>query len=1139
MSQSTPKVPLPATATAEHAPADPQRTVDSVESISCLSAEGLVPAALGRFALAGEIGRGGMGCVLQGHDPALDRDLAIKVLLPAHRGQEDLERRFLEEARIAGRLEHPGIPPVHELGRADDGRPFFAMKLIRGRTLGELLHERSYVQNDLPRFLAIFEQVCQTIAYAHAHGVIHRDLKPANVMVGKYGEVQVMDWGLAKVMGEKSVPAAQDIPVPASVLQPSREALSHAGSVLGTPAYMAPEQARGQVHKLDERTDVFGLGGILSQILTGSPPFTQGETSVLIRRSARGDLGEVMARLDGCGADSEPVTLAKDCLAAEACDRPADAGEVAARIVAYRAGVERRLRQAEVECAAAEARSEEARSKVRAEKRARRLTLGLALSALLLLALGGGGFAWWWMQRSATIHDVETALADAHTHVDEGRWPEARAALERAAGRLGDSGPAKLRIRVEQAQADLSVVRELEEIRLRQAALKDGNFDNRAASPLYTNAFTRYGLDISTPEQAENLLRTSAVREPLLAGLHDWLDITPDETIRQQVGRLLERADDNDWRRRFRALARRDDAAGLKALARQEETLRQAPAILTRLGHALVRVGLSDEAVRLLRRAQRRHPADLWINHDLGSEMRRIGKEKEDAIRFLTVAAALRPNSPGTQYNLGIALVDAGKLDEAVAAYRRTLVLAPKYARAHVNLGIALWKQGKLDEAVASYRKAIALDPKDGAAHTNIGIVLKEQGKLDEAVAACRQAVQLDPKLPQTHYNLGLALYQQNNLDEAIACHRRAIDLDPKDALAYSDLGAALYKQGKAKEAIAAFRQALVCAPKYAPAAMNLGTVLKDSGKLDEAVAAYRQAIGIDPKRAPAYYNLGVALEKQGKADEAIAAYRQALRIDQKLVEAHINLGNILFDQDKLDVAIAEYRQAIALDPKEPKAYWNLAGALRRRGAFVESLDAYRRCHALVSKHLSWRLSTAARLREAEDLVAREKQMLDVLAGKRVPASAAERIAHARLCFSTRRFHAAASLLADAFAIDATLADDLRASNRHNAACAAALAGCGQSEDAAGLDEMTRLRWRRQALTWLRADLAALTRLVQKDTPRIRGVVQTALQGWQKDPNLAGLREANAQAKLPAEEWKACRMFWADVENLRQQVLSK
>ena len=153
-----------------------------------------------RYRIDGEIARGGMGAVLKGRDPDLGRDLAVKVLREDIRDNADMVRRFIEEAQIGGQLQHPGIVPIYELGTFADRRPFFSMKLVKGQTLAALLDGRAAPADDLPRLLSIFEAICQTVAYAHARGVIHRDLKPSNVMVGSFGEVQVMDWGLAKVL---------------------------------------------------------------------------------------------------------------------------------------------------------------------------------------------------------------------------------------------------------------------------------------------------------------------------------------------------------------------------------------------------------------------------------------------------------------------------------------------------------------------------------------------------------------------------------------------------------------------------------------------------------------------------------------------------------------------------------------------------------------------------------------------------------------------------------------------------------------------------------------------------------------------------------------------------------------------------
>ena len=268
------------------------------------------------------------------------------------------------------------------LGTFADRRPYFAMKLVKGRTLASLLAGREGLADDLPRFLSIFEQVCQTVAYAHARGVIHRDLKPGNIMVGGFGEVQVMDWGLAKVLREGGVideGLALPAPVPeVSVIQTVRSGsdvdASQAGSVLGTPSYMAPEQARGEVDRVDERADVFGLGSILCEILTGHPAFT-GRTAIEIHRSAAaGDLGEASARFDAGEADRELVDLARACLAADPADRPRTACDVARKVTAYLAGVQARLKAAELARVAQEAKAEAAEARARAERRARRLT---------------------------------------------------------------------------------------------------------------------------------------------------------------------------------------------------------------------------------------------------------------------------------------------------------------------------------------------------------------------------------------------------------------------------------------------------------------------------------------------------------------------------------------------------------------------------------------------------------------------------------------------------------------------------------------------------------------------------------------------------------------------------------------------
>src|SRR5262249_53490419 len=207
---------------------------------------------------------------------------AVKVRLPKYADRPEVVGRFIEEAQIGGQLQHPGVVPVYDIGRFGD-RPFFTMKLVKGHSLAQLLGQREQPTADRPRLLGIALQVCQALAYAHAKGVIHRDLKPANVMVGAFGEVQVMDWGLAKVLPEGGIAdeerSSRTHREGGTQIRRARSgsagsgAATEAGSLLGTPAYMPPEQARGDVALLDRRCDVFGLGAILCEVLTGKPPY--------------------------------------------------------------------------------------------------------------------------------------------------------------------------------------------------------------------------------------------------------------------------------------------------------------------------------------------------------------------------------------------------------------------------------------------------------------------------------------------------------------------------------------------------------------------------------------------------------------------------------------------------------------------------------------------------------------------------------------------------------------------------------------------------------------------------------------------------------------------------------------------------
>ncbi len=293
-----------------------------------------------------ELGRGGMGRVVLGVDQHLKRQVAIKELLTdslenthnptqASVRRQRAEARFVREARITGMLEHPGVVPVHELARRDDGTIYYTMKCVRGKTLREALAETKTLGERL-RLLGHFTRLCQAVAYAHSQGVLHRDLKPDNVMIGEFGETVVLDWGLAKLVGERLGSAQDPIAQMNSLFNQASTARTLEGVPIGTPAYMSPEQAEGKLDEIDARSDVWGLGAVLYEILTGGPPF-EGESAMqVVMRVASQPVVPVAERQPN--APPELIAITQKALQRDRNARYADAGALCADVEAYQEG---------------------------------------------------------------------------------------------------------------------------------------------------------------------------------------------------------------------------------------------------------------------------------------------------------------------------------------------------------------------------------------------------------------------------------------------------------------------------------------------------------------------------------------------------------------------------------------------------------------------------------------------------------------------------------------------------------------------------------------------------------------------------------------------------------------------------------
>jgi tetratricopeptide (TPR) repeat protein len=725
-----------------------------------------LPAQVGRCQLLGELGHGGMGAVYRGRDTDLHRDVAVKVLLERHRDRPELAKRFVEEARIAGQLQHPGVTPVYELGAFPDRRPFFTMKLVQGQTLAALLAARKEPAEELTRFVGVFAQVCQAVAYAHARGVIHRDLKPANVMVGAFGEVQVMDWGLAKVKHQQQAP--ETVGTAGTLIHTGRPAGAdtEAGRVLGTPAYMAPEQARGEVDTLDERCDVFGLGAILCVILTGQPAYTGSSGREVYDKARTAETAEALSRLEASGADAELLTLAKRCLAAAPADRPRNAGEVAAAVTAYQESVAERLRQAELARAAEAARAEEAKATAAAERRARQLTVRLSAAVVFTLLLGVAGTTWGMMRANEAWSSEAEQKAEA---------VRAAAAEKKAKER-----------EVEQRrQAETARDNEARERRYAESIAHFVTYDFLALTSV--EGQVQFG--------GQTLTRNATLRE-LLDRAAAKLNARKDLALRTQAGLCwiigVSYASLGDATRAISFLERgvklHRQASGTEA----EATLNAQDMLVMAYSDA----GQYDQAVTLHEETLKLMKAHLGPDHlstlnsmcNLAVVYRTAGR-LDQSVPFAQetlelIKARLGPNHPFTlrsMGNLAQAYRVAGKLDQAVPLAEKTFdLMKDRLGRDHpytltimFTLAQAYWDDRRWDHALELAEEVFELEnvrlgpdhPQTLNSLNTLAIMYLDVGKIDRAVRLAEKARTLmKDKLGPDH---PLTLIGMNTLAQA------------------------------------------------------------------------------------------------------------------------------------------------------------------------------------------------------------------------------------------------------------------------------------------------------------------------------------------------------------------------------------
>jgi len=960
-----------------------------------------------RYSLIGEIARGGVGVIFKGHDRDLGRDVALKILRDEYAERDDIVERFVEEAQVTGQLQHPGVVPIYGLGVQGDGRPYFAMKLVKGATLSALLQERDMPAERLAYFIALFERICQTVGYAHSRGVVHRDLKPANIMVGAFGEVQVMDWGFAKVLG-RSEPMRErgdDATVIATVRSGEDGSQSIVGSVMGTPAYMPPEQALGQVDDLDERADVFSLGAILCEILTGAPPYV-GEPRDLLPMAARGDTSDACDRLRDCGAAEPVVSLATACLATASADRPRNANRLARRIAVQLGREEERARQAELAAAQARATEQEERARLAAKRlaaeeervraaeakvtatraaaraaasrrraeaatKARRGTIAVAALLLVAVLLGGGAYSW--NKRSVREQSrtrdgaARAAIRNATELEGSGNWNSALVAIRGAIDIAEDPSTvaraSEVHRRIDSAKKaadahaalldrDRKLLRRIEENRTRAHDL------NWSGSDALGEAFRAFGIDLASldVEDAANRIRKLPSRETFAAELYFMAFARRTGVVQSPPAwqRLVEVAElvdpEGEWRW-FRDQLQKRDVERLIEFASNLNVSTTPERTILALADLLRDTNRRTDSIKLLEEALATYPNSYWILWLLSSVYMESVDENQEHLRrraqVTAAACALRPKSAYVRAMLARVYATRGDFDLAMAACDDALRLQKQSIHALCAKGWILRVQGDLEGARRPLEQALRLDSKSYNAHHQLAWVHHDAGEFDKAISEMQTDGRLFKRWAWGHSSLGVFYSRNKQPKQAAAAYGRACELAPNQIRHWYGWCSALEAAKDYPGLDQATKQMVHRFPKEPWSYIHRGGARMHSGDLDGAFAAYGRAMELDETKALAQGSIGVAYRLKGDWKRALELGRKAARLSPGLWEFR-QLAASLQYAGYAEQAIQASRAALQYAPGDPDTQVAVAGALAYAGRFAEAVEL---CEAVIADH--------------------------------------------------------------------------------------------------------------------------------------------------------------------------------------------
>jgi serine/threonine-protein kinase len=807
------------------------------------------------------LARGGMAVVFKARHQRLNRPVALKMLLAgAYAGREELAR-FRREAEAVAALRHPNIVQVHDAGEVT-GRPYFTMEYVEGGTLSHSLAGQPHPPR---RAAELAATLASAVQFAHQSGFIHRDLKPANVLLTEEDVPKISDFGLAR-----SIVSGPEV--------------TRSGDFLGTPCYMAPEQARGHAGAVGPAADIYALGAVLYEVLTGRPPL-EGETAAETVQKVISEEPAPPSRLNAqVPCDLETICL--KCLQKSPARRYASAQDLADDLHRFLDGkpvLARPVGLAE-----------------RAVKWARRRpAVALLVGALLVLGGATVGTGVWLHQQEGKRREakdqrerqardaIQTALKRANDLGREERWREALVVLKDAAPHLGDASSPSLAESLRQARSDYRIADRLERARENYPLLPDGAINYRQRARDFLRAFAQAGLTAGDDvETAAASVRASRIRAQLVAALEDRAFVAfmlGDQPLVERSLRVARLADPGSpWRDRFRRRATWRQHQQLQELAATAFTSAPPPSghQLALLALLLRPAGAWGQGVRLLREACRRQPRNFWVHREMGFTLAKHASFQE-AAGFYRVAISLRPDNAGAHEGLGLVLSAAGRWDEAIAAFRQAVQAAPHNGPLRARLVQALAKAGYWKDAETVCRRALAVDPANHLAPLRLVAALFQHDRAEDALILARQAARIAPRAGEAQAWLGAIFRKLGQRQDAVRATRRLARLR---AYHFADkwLAEELVATGRWQEALTVLQKAAAREPRDYLWPCEAGKVFRAHGKPAEAARAFRKATTLDPRFREPWEGLAAAALDLGRFAEARAATERLLRLYAK-----------------------------------------------------------------------------------------------------------------------------------------------------------------------------------------------------------------------------------------------------------------